>query len=136
MLDPSIDRWPGVVPANRVTQQMAVAMDWTATILAAGETNAAARYPLDGDDPLPSLKGPSPARDRTFFWRIYDQDAVRKGRWKYLRDGSVRKLFDLSVDQREQADLGKKQPDVMQSLREEFESWDQQMLPRLSLQRR
>ena len=133
---PAIVRWPGVVPANRVTQQMAVAMDWTATILAAAETNAADGYPLDGKDLLPVLKGASPPSDRTFFWRIYDQDAVRKGRWKYLRDGSVHKLFDLSIDQREQADFGKKHPDIMRSLRKEFESWDQQMLPRLSLQRR
>jgi arylsulfatase A-like enzyme len=133
---PAIVRWPGVIPANRLTPQMTVAMDWTATILAAAETNAADGYPLDGDDLLPILKGTSPVRDRTFFWRIYDRDAVRQGKWKYLRDGPTHKLFDLSVDPREQADFGKKQPDVMQSLRKEFESWDKQMLPRLPLQRR
>jgi len=102
----------------------------TATILAAAETKAADGYPLDGEDLLPILKAPSPTHDRTFFWRIYDQDALRKGKWKYLRDGSTHKLFDLSVDQREQADFAKKQPELMQSLRREFESWDQKMLPR------
>ena len=133
---PAVVRWPGVVPANRVTQQMAVAMDWTATILAAAETSSADDYPLDGEDLLPILKGTSPPRDRTFFWRIYDQDAVRQGKWKYFRDGSVYKLFDLSVDQREQAEFSKTHPDVMQRLRKEFEGWERQMLPRPENQRR
>src|ERR1044072_8067367 len=53
---PAIVRWPGVVPAKRVTQQMAITMDWTATILAAGKTSAAVDYPLDGTDLLPAIK--------------------------------------------------------------------------------
>ena len=32
---PAIVRWPEVVPAKRVTQQMAITMDWTATMLTA-----------------------------------------------------------------------------------------------------
>ena len=32
---PAIVRWPGVVPAGVVTDQAAITMDWTATILAA-----------------------------------------------------------------------------------------------------
>ena len=31
---PAIVRWPGVIPAGRVTEQAAITMDWTATILA------------------------------------------------------------------------------------------------------
>lgn len=127
---PAIVRWPGVVPGNRVTKQMAISMDWTATILAAANRDAGRS--LDGIDLLPVLKGASPVIDRTFFWRIYTQDAVRQGKWKFFRDGDVRRLFDLSVDQREQADFSKKLPAVLERLMSEFDKWNEQMLPRLN----
>jgi arylsulfatase A-like enzyme len=128
---PAIVRWPGVVPANRVTNQMAISMDLTATILAAAKTKAADGYPLDGIDLLPVIRGASPTHDRTFFWRIFSRDAVRQGKWKYYRDGERRRLFDLSVDQREQADFSKQRPDVFEKLAAEFSKWNQQMLPRI-----
>src|SRR6266404_986348 len=129
---PAIVRWPGVTPAHRVTHQMAITMDWTATILAAAETGAAPGYPLDGNDLLPVIKGASTVRDRTFFWRLRTQDAAREGKWKYVRRGSVRTLFDLSIDEREQADFSEKNPAIMQRLSRDFDKWNEQMLPRPS----
>jgi arylsulfatase A-like enzyme len=111
---------------------MAITMDWTATILAATGTTPAAGHPLDGIDLLPVIKGQRPPQERTFFWRIYDQDAVRQGKWKYLRNGEKRYLFDLTADEREQANFGTKQPDVLKRLAAEFDKWNQQMLPRPS----
>jgi arylsulfatase A-like enzyme len=127
---PAIVRWPGVVPANRVTQQMAITMDWTATMLAAAKADTSGGPSLDGIDLLPTLTGARRAFDRTFFWRIYSRDAVRDGKWKYVRDGEVRKLFDLSLDQHEQADFSQKHPDVFERLMSEFNKWNDQMLPR------
>jgi arylsulfatase A-like enzyme len=127
---PAIVRWPGIVPANRITQQMAITMDWTATICAAAKTETSPGPSLDGIDLLPVIKGTSPLRDRTFFWRIYDQDAVRDGKWKFFRNGEVRRLFDLSFDQHEQADFGKSQPEVLERLMREFDQWNKEMLPR------
>lgn len=128
---PAIVRWPGVVPAKTVTNQMAISMDWTATMLAAAETTAAEGYPLDGISLLPVMTGASPVHDRTFFWRIGDQDAVRKGNWKYFRDSTERHLFDLSMDQHEQADFSSRNPETLKQLVAEFEQWDRQMLPRI-----
>jgi len=127
---PAIVRWPGVAPANRVTDQMAITMDWTATIVAAAETSAAVGYPLDGENLLPEIKGRSAVRDRVFFWRFGTQDAVREGKWKYVRRETLRTLFDLSVDEREQADYSRKHPDIMQRLSKNFDKWNEQMLPR------
>jgi arylsulfatase A-like enzyme len=127
---PAIVRWPGVVPANHVTQQMAITMDWTATMLAAAKSDSTADRLLDGIDLMPVLKGARPVFDRAFFWRIYSQDAVRHGKWKYVRNGEVRKLFDLSLDQHEQADFSLKHPDVLARLMGEFDDWNNQMLPR------
>ena len=128
---PAIVRWPGVVPAKAVTNQMAISMDWTATILAAAEATVADSSPLDGISLLPVMKGANPVHDRTFFWRIADQDAVRKGNWKYFRDGTERRLFDLTFDQHEQADFSSRNPEMFKQLEAEFEQWDRQMLPRI-----
>ena len=128
---PAIVRWPGVVPAKTVTNEMAISMDWTATILAAAETTAAEGYPLDGISLLPLMKAANSIHDRTFFWRIGDQDAVRKGNWKYFRDGTERRLFDLSFDSHEQADFSTKNPEILKQLVSEFEEWNRQMLPRI-----
>jgi arylsulfatase A-like enzyme len=127
---PAIVRWPGVVLANRITEQMAITMDLTATIVASAKTDASAGHSFDGIDLLPVLKGTSRVIDRTFFWRIYSQDAVRDGKWKYVRDGEVRRLFDLSLDKHEQADFSNKHPGVLLRLMKEFDSWNDQMLPR------
>ena len=127
---PAIVRWPGIIAANRVTQQMAITMDWTATILAAAQTDADARHSLDGIDLMPVIRGRRPLSDRTFCWRIRNQDALREGKWKFFRNGDARRLFDLSLDQHEQADFSQKHPDVLQRLTREFERWNEQMLPR------
>ena len=129
---PAIVRWPGVVPANRITHQMAITMDWTATMVAAAAKAAApAAHSLDGIDLMPVIKGTRQVFDRTFFWRIFSRDAVRQGKWKYVRDGEVRRLFDLSIDQREQADFSNEHPEILQALMKEFDKWNDQMLPRL-----
>jgi arylsulfatase A-like enzyme len=111
---------------------MAMTMDWTATMVAAGATaDAPTDHSLDGIDLLPVIKGTKRVFDRTFFWRIFSRDAVRQGKWKYVRDGEVRRLFDLSIDQREQADLSNAHPEILQALMKEFDKWNDQMLPRL-----
>ncbi|MCM3902683.1 MAG: sulfatase-like hydrolase/transferase [Pyrinomonadaceae bacterium] len=130
---PAIVRWPGRVLAGRVSEQTSITMDWTATILAAGQTKSDPSFPLDGDDLLPVMTGGRESRatyDRTFFWRNSNQDAVRRGHWKYLNDGTREYLFDLAIDQREQADFREQNPAMFDQLRNEFQTWQSQVLPR------
>jgi arylsulfatase A-like enzyme len=127
---PAIVRWPGVIPPRSVTHQVAISMDWTATILAAAQTKPAEGFPLDGIDLLPVMRTATETRDRMLFWRIYDQDAVRHGDWKYFRDGERRFLFNLKLDAHEQANFAAKNPEMLDRLAAEFKKWDSQMLPR------
>jgi arylsulfatase A-like enzyme len=86
---------------------------------------------IRGTPPLtPVTRYPTPSTDRTFFWRNSNQDAVRSGRWKYLNDGTREYLFDLSIDQREQADYREQNPAMFSQLRDEFQKWQSQVLPR------
>ena len=128
---PALVRWPGVVPAGQTTEQVAVTMDWTATILAAAGARPHADYPLDGLDLLPFLRGRREGVERTLFWRVSVQGAARSGRWKYLKtDEKTEQLFDLLTDEREQADSRAARPEIFERLRSEYQSWEAQMLKR------
>jgi arylsulfatase A-like enzyme len=121
---PAIVRWPGVARPGSVTDQPAITMDWTATMIAAAGAKPEAAYPLDGEDLARVLKAQRPIVDRTFFWRTKNQGAVRSGKWKYVRTGANESLFDLSIDEHEQADFKEAQPAVLTRLREAFKSWE------------
>jgi arylsulfatase A-like enzyme len=125
---PAIARWPGIVPAGKITSQVAITMDWTATIVALAGAKADPQYQLEGEDLMPVLRGAQP-RDRTLFWRLRTQDAGRMGKWKYLREGTNEHLFDLSVDPGEKAELKSKHPDVFEKIQAEYKKWNAQMLP-------
>ena len=127
---PAIVRWPGAIPAGRVTDQPVITMDWMATILAVTGTSPAAAYPLDGEDVLPVCTGTRPPYDRSLFWRTQARAAARVGKWKYLDESGEEHLFDLSVDPGEKNDLRAAQRDVFDRIRAEYVAWNARMLPR------
>jgi arylsulfatase A-like enzyme len=127
---PAIVRWSGLIPAGRSTEQLAITMDWTATILAATQTKTDSQYPLDGQDLLPVMKGETSLQKRTLFWRHQNESAVRMGNWKYLKRGENENLYDLSIDQREQADFKSMNPDLFAQIKRTFKTWEKQVLPR------
>jgi arylsulfatase A-like enzyme len=124
---PTIVRWPGVTKPGTVSSQPIITMDWTATMIAAAGSKSDANYPLDGEDLRAILSGQTSMSERTFFWRTKRQGAVRKGKWKYLREGSTEFLYDLSADEREQAEFGRKHPAIVTGLRQEFDAWQSEM---------
>jgi arylsulfatase A-like enzyme len=121
---PAIVRWPGVTRPGTVSDQPVITMDWTATMIAAAGATPDPKYPLDGEDVTTVLSLKRPIFDRTFYWRTYMQGGMRSGKWKYIREGKNEFLFDLSVDEREQADFKSAQPAVLERLRGEFGKWE------------
>jgi arylsulfatase A-like enzyme len=126
---PAIVRWPGVIRPGQTTEQAAITMDWTATILAAAGTAPDAAYPLDGENLLPVCAGTRPAHDRTFYWRTTTESAARMGRWKYLRESSGEQLFDLSSDPGEKVNLRNNQGEVFERIKNLYGEWNTRMLP-------
>jgi arylsulfatase A-like enzyme len=127
---PAMVRWPGVIPAGQVTEQAAITMDWTATILGVTGSASDPAYPLDGDDLMPVCTGKRAVYDRTLFWRTRLRDAARVGNWKYLKDDGKEYLFDLSTDPGEKADLRTRQPDTFERIKLQYLIWNAQMLPK------
>jgi arylsulfatase A-like enzyme len=113
-----------------VTDQAAITMDWTATILGVTGTAADPAFPLDGENLMAVCTGQRASFDRTLFWRINGFDAARIGRWKYLKDRTgVERLFDVTADPGEKADLRKTYPDRFETTRGQYRAWAAQMLP-------
>ncbi len=128
---PYVVRWPRVVPAGRVTAQLAMTMDWTATMLDAAGVSAHPDYPLDGESLMPVLRDASSVKDRALHWRMKyrKQRALREGRWKYLAIEDHEYLFDIETDERERANLARRDPERLAALRERQVAWEQQFGP-------
>ena len=134
---PLIVRWPGVVEAAQVTDQMVVGMDISATILEAAGAQPDLRHPLDGESLVGVMTGTKALHARKFFWRhhgfprpgIPEQGAHRDGNWKYYISGDTERLYDLSTDEQELNDLRAAHPDIFRRLRQTYRDWAAQMLP-------
>ncbi|MBC7866974.1 MAG: sulfatase-like hydrolase/transferase [Gloeobacteraceae cyanobacterium ES-bin-316] len=133
---PAFVRWPGkILPA--VTNQVAVTMDWTATILAAAKVKPQKGFALDGLNLLPVLMGSKKKIvERTLYWRTFQrsqQKAIRVGDWKYLQDPQGEYLFNLKEDFGEKVNLKEKEPARFLKLKKMYAEWEKQMLPPLAL---
>jgi arylsulfatase A-like enzyme len=128
---PTIMRWPGHIPAGKTSRQPMMTMDITATVVVATGAKAPADRPLEGIDLVPIVSGKQPQIERTFFWRIDRDDrkqkAVRKGNWKYIRDGAIEMLFDVEKDPSERMDLAPENPDILAQLREAVAGWERDL---------
>lgn len=128
---PAIVRWPAKIGAGQTSSQVAISMDWLPTLVAAAGGATDPNYVPDGINLLPQLLGQAQPVSRTLFWRYKAnaQRAVRSGNWKYLRIADNEFLFDVSVDQRERANLAQKFPQQFAELKTQWEEWNATMLP-------
>ncbi len=134
---PLILRWLSRLPKGKTSEQVAITMDLTATILAATGTALPAGYRPDGIDILPGLARQAPTVERQLFWRYVlpqrHQKAVRSGRWKLLVDGGLYLLFDLNEDPGERRDLAAQHPELVAKLKALLTDWEQDVDRKTSL---
>lgn len=118
---PMIVRWPGRVPAGRVSPEPWSFADVAPTLLElAGRPTPAG---LDGRSVVPVLTGTvASLGERPLYWespRDRLAQAARLGRWKAMRtglDGAI-ELYDLVADPTESTDVAARHPDTVASLR-------------------
>ena len=126
-----------------VSDHPVVTVDWTATFLDAAAVSPQPTYPLDGVSLVPWLAEGAPYPVHDLFVRIASQGALRRGRFKYLRDlrdraihgnwpkrpGPYELLYDVTVDGREAANLAAHHPDVVTDLRDAWDRFNDTLLP-------
>ena len=147
---PCIARWPGTIPAGRVSGVHWMTIDLLPTIAALIDAPLPDQT-IDGRDATPVLldeENASPPRPTSaFYYHTGQLEAVRKGRWKlhlphtyrtmqgqtpgedgkpgrYRWDAKIKEaLFDLESDPFERHDVASAHPDVVLELREVAEQW-------------
>ena len=115
MREPGIAWWPGRIPANRVTHELACTMDLFPTCIKLAGAEMPNDRIIDGVDLAPVLFGSGPSqRDHLFYYRGPQLYAVRQGQFKahfitrsaYGNDPAVTNtpplLFHLGQDPSEQ----------------------------------
>jgi len=128
---PGLARWPAALPKGKVSNQTAITMDWTATILAAAGVKPERQ--LDGINLLPILQNKQPEQERTLCWRIdragFRQQAIRSGKWKLVTQPTSvgLLLFDLESDPAERHNLFYEQQNKVNELRAKLQDWDKEM---------
>lgn len=122
---PTILRWPGRLPQGQISSTPGTGFDITATALAAA--GAPQTPDLDGRDLAPLLTGAMPAPDRTLYWRLGLQGALRDGDWKLVKAEDRWWLFDLSRDVGERHDQAASEPERLERLKTDWLRWSTAM---------
>jgi arylsulfatase A-like enzyme len=140
--EPCIMRWPGVIPAGTVCNQLSATIDLLPTV-AAITGGSLPDHVIDGVNILPLLKGDTKAAPRKEFYYYYRRnnlEAVRLDNWKLVlphkgrsyenqqpgKDGYpgpapedvpvALALYDLRRDPGERYDVQTSHPDIVQRL--------------------
>jgi arylsulfatase A-like enzyme len=125
---PYLVQWPGKLPAGKVYDEPVIQLDLHTTALAAaGLTENAKKWNLDGVDLLPHLSGKATAPPHdSLYWRFGPQMAIRHGNYKLVKAVGIDQpaLYDLAADIGEQKDLSAELPDVAKDLMARYEAWD------------
>jgi arylsulfatase A-like enzyme len=126
---PWIAHWPAMIAKGGESAQLCMTMDWSATMLDAAGVKADAAYPLDGVSLMPLLKDAQHSFRRPLHWRMNHrgQQAMRDGDWKYLQVDGNEYLFNIPADERERANLGKKEPQRLAAMRADWLAWNATM---------
>jgi arylsulfatase A-like enzyme len=114
-----IARWPGQLPAGRVSDEPWAFWDFLATAAELAGTPIPPECKTDGLSLVSHLKGgPAPQRD-AFYWELHEGkpiQAVRFGDWKAVKNGPQApiELYDLAKDPGETTNLADQQPELLE----------------------
>lgn len=127
---PFIVHWPaGDLVGGRIVRTPFQLTDVLPTLLdATGVAYPARRRgravpPPEGRSMLPALRG-APVPDAWLFWEHLGNAAVRRGRWKLVREHAAPwELYDLDADRSELTDLAGRHPALVSELAGAYRRW-------------
>ncbi len=132
----ALARWPGVVPAGRVSDEPWAFWDFLPTAAELAGAKLPPECRTDGRSLVAFLKGgPAPRRDY-FYWELHETQkplqAIRFGEWKAVKNGlaASTELYRLADDPGEKTDRAAQHPEVvaqaeslMKSARSDDPNW-------------
>ncbi|MBI3882232.1 MAG: sulfatase-like hydrolase/transferase [Verrucomicrobia bacterium] len=124
---PFIARWPGRIPAGKVTDEFLTTLELFPALLSASGAKPPRGVTLDGFDLLPVLAGEKKSPRTEMFWQRRGDKGARVGNWKWVSSEKGVGLFDLATDLGETKDLSKEKPDELAKVRGRWEAWRKEM---------
>jgi len=136
---PFIARWPGILPAGEISDEVGISFDLFVTCLGIAGIPLPDDRVIDGVDILPVLQGKAPSQQDTFYYYFgHELVAVRHNQWKYHRrymsdNGGYPTfkhgpfLFDLDRDPAESYDLIDSEPEIARKLAGMLDDWEAQI---------
>jgi arylsulfatase len=126
---PLIAHWPAGRIEPGVVDTPFQLIDVVPTVLeAAGVEHSSAyagrrRLPLEGRSMLPALRG-GRVEPRTLYWEHLGNAAIRRGRWKLVREhGTAWELYDVDLDRAELVDEAASRPGLVADLAAAWSAW-------------
>jgi arylsulfatase A-like enzyme len=125
---PGVVRWPGKVPAGKVSSDLVHMTDLFPTLLAAAGAEPDPTWKVDGLNLLPVWQGKAKPSERTLFWEWraegYQQVAAMRGNLKLVVTGNSRpELFNIENDPAERRSLHGEYPEIVRQLQQELRTW-------------
>jgi arylsulfatase A-like enzyme len=139
---PFFAQWPAVLKAGQTSDSIAAHIDVLPTILEAAGVTPPKNLKLDGRSLLSDLKGQEIAHPpRTLFIQshrgdqptLYHNFMARTQRWKLVHPSGFGRerfagdpkleLYDMQADPLETNNLAAKKPEVLASLKKQYEAW-------------
>ncbi len=120
---PMIARWPGKIAPGSVTNHISAFWDFLPT--ACEVAGVEPPEGVDGISFLPALLGKKQKKHEYLYWEFHERggkQAVRKGRWKAIRQGVSRnpeapiELYDLAADIGERKNLARQNPRIVEEM--------------------
>ncbi len=129
---PFIMKWKGHIPEGMVYKNPVSSMDiFMTSVIAAGCPLPEDRI-YDGVNLIPYLTGEKQGKPHdVFYWKADHIEAMRKGNWKFLlstRDKWI-EMYNMAEDKFEHYDLTDVHPDTLKMLKQNFETWEQELEP-------
>ena len=114
----ALARWPGRIPAGRVSDEPWASWDFLPTALEFSGTPAPAGLKTDGLSLASFLQGGAAPKRDYFYWELHEGQslqAARWGDWKAVRNGPAAKveIYDLRTDAAEKVDLAAQRPELV-----------------------
>lgn len=114
----ALARWPGTVPAARVSDEPWAFWDILPTFSELAGAKLPADLLTDGLSLTAFLKGGSAPKRACYYWELHEGEtiqAVRFGDWKAVRSGPEQplELYDLAKDPGERQNLAGSHPDLV-----------------------
>ena len=129
---PFMMRWKGTIPEATVVNHPVISLDIFMTICNILEVKLPDERKFDGVNLLPYILGENKAEEKphtALFWRSLYHKAIRKGKWKLIKDEKSNEmaLYDVEADKPERTNLIDQCPDVLQELLADLAAWEAEM---------